>query len=69
MTDKDERQIFLAEVIVGDSIELDKNRSLVIPPIRPTKGAELAVERYDSVTGVTRGTRVYIVCTPLSSFF
>jgi len=57
------RQMFLAEVIVGDAKYLKPDRSLIVPPEKPKKEAstDLALERYDSVTGLTGGTRVWIV--------
>jgi len=61
--DPNNRQMFLAEVIVGDAKFMKPDRSLVVPPEKPKKEASsgLAVERYDSVTGVTGGSRVWIV--------
>jgi len=57
------RQMFLAEVIVGDSKFMKPDRSLVVPPEKPKKEASsgLAAERYDSVSGITGGSRVWIV--------
>jgi len=57
------RQLFLAEVIVGESIFLKPDRGLRVPPIKPnrTGSTDIAVERYDSVEGVTGGSRVWIV--------
>ena len=52
------RQIFLAKVLTGRSIELPSDKTLRIPPI-----IEVAVEgdsRYDTVNGKTNGSRVYI---------
>ena len=56
------KQMFLAEVIVGDSCFCRPDRSLLVPPIKKEKSdLGLAVERYDSVTGITGGSRVWIV--------
>src|SRR4051794_38882236 len=58
-----QRQLFLAEVIVGESILLKPDKSLKVPPEKPAKHSDvgLAVERYDSVEGVTGGSRVWVV--------
>lgn len=50
------KQMFLAKVLIGDSISLVQNRSLKYPPY--IEGQE---ERYDSVNGITKDTKVYIV--------
>eukprot|EP01127_Copromyxa_protea_P019900 TRINITY_DN6552_c0_g1_i1.p1 TRINITY_DN6552_c0_g1~~TRINITY_DN6552_c0_g1_i1.p1 ORF type:complete len:946 (+),score=151.03 TRINITY_DN6552_c0_g1_i1:32-2869(+) len=55
------KQIFLAVVITGDTHDCPPDRNLKVPPERKTKKTDMAVERYDSVTGITNGSRVYIV--------
>jgi len=57
------RQLFLAEVIVGESVLLKPDRELRVPPVKQNRSGttDLAVDRYDSVEGVTGGTRVWIV--------
>jgi len=57
------RQLFLCEVIVGDSHYCNSDRSLKVPPEKTYKTSTLglASERYDSVSGDTGGSRVYIV--------
>ena len=52
------RQMFLAKVLTGHSVELNIDRSLRMPPVRRSvKGADM---RYDTVTGVTGGSKVFI---------
>lgn len=53
--------MFLAIVITGDSYDCKPNGELKVPPERTKKKTEMAIERYDSVTGITNGSRVYIV--------
>ena len=48
------KQLFLAKVLTGDSIELKSDTKLRMPPVK-----EGSV-RYDTVNGVTHGCRVYI---------
>jgi len=60
---QDHRQLFLAEVIVGEAVVLKPDRTLKVPPEKQTKHSDvgMAVERYDSVEGVTGGSRVWVV--------
>jgi hypothetical protein len=51
-----EREMFLAKLLVGDSVELSVDRSLTVPPINPKTG-----HKYTTVTGVTGGSKVWIV--------
>jgi len=58
------RQMILCEVIVGDSCYSFPNKSLKIPPAK-NPGAvnshlDFAVNRYDSIWGITFGTKVYV---------
>eukprot|EP01126_Amoeba_proteus_P065204 TRINITY_DN9229_c2_g1_i2.p1 TRINITY_DN9229_c2_g1~~TRINITY_DN9229_c2_g1_i2.p1 ORF type:complete len:249 (-),score=55.74 TRINITY_DN9229_c2_g1_i2:76-822(-) len=55
------KQMFLAIVLTGDSYDCKPDGSLKVPPERKKKNTNMAVERYDSVTGITNGSRVYIV--------
>jgi len=52
-----QKQMMLCQVLVGDSIKLPSDSSIVLPPIKPGANAE----RYDSVTGNTGGSDVVIV--------
>ena len=55
-------QMFLARVTVGDTHGCPQDRSLRMPPERPSKsGGLIGIERYDSVTGHTNGSKVYII--------
>ena len=56
------RQLFLARVTIGDTHECSQDRSLRMPPQRPAKsGGLIGIERFDSVTGHTKGSKVYII--------
>jgi len=57
------KQMFLAEVILGDSYTCASDRSLRVPPEKKARKSALGlqVERYDSVSGETGGSKVYIV--------
>lgn len=48
--------MILARLLVGNEIHMNRNRLLTIPPEDPTTGL-----RYDTVTGHTRATKVWIV--------
>jgi len=51
------KQMFLADVIVGDFYYCDPNSSLRMPPVKPgTKN-----QRFDSVSGTTCETQVFII--------
>ena len=53
------RQMFLAKVLTGYSVECNTNRSLRMPPVRQrsVKGGDV---RYDTVSGETGGSKVFI---------
>lgn len=51
-----EREMFLAKLLVGNSVELSMDRSLTVPPIDPNTG-----QKFTTVTGVTGGSKVWIV--------
>ncbi|XP_065189999.1 uncharacterized protein LOC135820880 isoform X2 [Sycon ciliatum] len=56
------KQVFLAQVLIGDSVQLKKDRTLRVPPLKPAEySASFGDIRYDTVNGVTKGTRVYMV--------
>ena len=57
------RQMFLAKVVVGaTSVYLRSDKSLRMPPRKPSITKILfAGERYDSVSGNTQGSEVYII--------
>ena len=57
------REIFLVKVLTGDSFDSPSNRSLRKPPMKATGGSgevSFAQMQYDTVTGVTGGSRVYM---------
>ena len=64
------KQMFLAKVITGMSYECDStDRTLKAPPPKPmhessleaSGGRKFEGERYDSVTAVTNGSRIYVI--------
>ena len=60
------RQMFLARVNIGETHECPPDRNLTMPPMKPSQAStsssvQFSVVRYDSVTGITSGSQVYIV--------
>ncbi|KAJ3431968.1 poly [adp-ribose] polymerase [Anaeramoeba flamelloides] len=56
------KQFFLAKVLVGDSITMAHTDSLVRPPIKNTSQVlQNQIILHDSVNGVTKGSKVYII--------
>lgn len=55
------KQMFLARVLLGDCIDLPPNSSLRKPPSKGTKNAMGYVEDYDSVSGETGRSKVYMI--------
>ena len=60
------RQMFLARVNIGETHECPPDRNLTMPPMKPSQAStsssvQFSLVRYDSVTGVTSGSQVYIV--------
>uniref|UniRef100_A0A6B2LCC1 Poly [ADP-ribose] polymerase n=1 Tax=Arcella intermedia TaxID=1963864 RepID=A0A6B2LCC1_9EUKA len=55
-TKKGTIKLFLAEVIVGDSVQLDETPNLPEPPMK-----EGTNRKYDSVTGFRHGTFIYCI--------
>jgi hypothetical protein len=51
-----QRQFFLAEVLIGDHVQLPQQNTLIKPPNKPGTAIE-----YDSVQGYTNGSDVYMV--------
>ena len=57
-----QKQMFLALVLTGDAIESKPDKMLTKPPLKiPVEGSAFKDERYDSVTGTTRGSKIYVV--------
>lgn len=56
--------MFLVRVLTGDSCDCPSNSSLRMPPPKQSGAATGAVQlgqmKYDTVTGVTGGSRVYM---------
>eukprot|EP01064_Diplonema_japonicum_P034341 TRINITY_DN7082_c0_g1_i1.p1 TRINITY_DN7082_c0_g1~~TRINITY_DN7082_c0_g1_i1.p1 ORF type:complete len:601 (+),score=141.43 TRINITY_DN7082_c0_g1_i1:40-1842(+) len=52
-------QMFLASVLVGDAYDTPSDGTIRMPPVKTTSSK--GVVRYDSVTGVTGGSRVYML--------
>ena len=56
------RQMFLVKVLVGATFDCPSNSTLRMPPEKPSKTTSMfGVERYDSVSGTTGGSKVYII--------
>ena len=53
--------MFLAKVLTGDNFYCSSDRSLRMPPLKSSAGGvQLGQVRYDTVTGVTGGSAVYM---------
>ena len=62
------RQMFLVRVVIGEAHDCPPNGSLRLPPEKPKTSSLFSVERYDSVTGNTGGSRVYIIYDNLKAY-
>ena len=51
-----EKQMFLARVLTGDSADIPPDSNLRMPPVKQSNGGR----RYDSVTGITVQSRIYV---------
>mmetsp|Transcript_21735 Transcript_21735/g.24593 ORF Transcript_21735/g.24593 Transcript_21735/m.24593 type:complete len:362 (-) Transcript_21735:45-1130(-) len=56
-----EKQMFLADVLIGDSVTHKQDSTLRKPPVKPKTLQKSEDEHYDSVNGVTGGTKVFII--------
>ena len=54
------KELFLVKVLTGASYECAPDNSLRMPPKKCTSGAQLGQSNYDTVTGITNGSRVYM---------
>ena len=55
------KELILAKVLAGDSYECLPDKSLKFPPEKPAAGdSQLKQVRYDSVSGTTHGSKVYM---------
>ena len=55
------KSVFLAKVLTGDSFYCSSDTSLRKPPCKSSAGkVQLGQVRYDTVTGITNGSRVYM---------
>ena len=54
------QQMLMAYVLTGHSYQCHPDGNLTKPPFRPSQGAGSVQRRYDSVCGVTGGSKVYI---------
>ena len=52
-----EKQMFLAKVLTGDSANISPDSSLRMPPVKQSSGGL----RYDSVTGISMQSRIYVI--------
>lgn len=53
----DEKEMFAAKLLVGAAVDLPNDRTLTVPPLR----SNFQGQRYNTVTGVTGGSPVYMV--------
>jgi len=62
-TDAQEKQLFLAKVLIGQPYLCANDPSLVLPPINPNAHSKVgfAEERYDSVTGETANSKIFVL--------
>jgi hypothetical protein len=63
MPGNDTYQVFLAEVVLGNSVELPPTGNLYEPP-KTSDGSR----NYDSVTGHTNGSKVYMVYANIKAY-
>ena len=54
------KEIVLARVLVGQPCEMGPDSSLRMPPMKANAHGAGSQDRYDSVTGMTGGSRVYV---------
>ncbi len=54
-----QKQMFYAKVLIGDSVKLNPDKNLKIPPLKDPSKSQ--TERYDSVQGHTGHSDVYMV--------
>eukprot|EP01047_Picozoa_sp_COSAG01_P035435 COSAG01_NODE_2719_length_7188_cov_6.387079_2_plen_74_part_00 len=63
---RDEREMFLAKLLVGKEIYMDRDKSramqqkcknLIVPPVDAATGL-----KFNTVSGKTAGSQVWIVC-------
>ena len=55
------KQVFLALVQTGESCNCQQDQSLKQPPPKPRGNDVFEGERYDSVTGTTNGSQIYVI--------
>jgi len=55
------KQIFYATVLLGDSIKLEPDNKLKMPPEKKNSNGQFIIDRYDSVEGFTGNSVVYIL--------
>ena len=58
--DSGEKQMFLARILAGDSADISPDSTLRKPPKKKSSGG-LSLSCYDSVTGISKGSRIYVV--------
>ena len=62
-------QMFLARVVVGETFTCQPDSSLRMPPVKTSLSSSMFKnERYDSVSGITKGTQVYIIYDNLKAY-
>ena len=56
-------EIFFANVLLGEIYDCGKQRdeSLRLPPIKLQQTSSLVNSRYDSISGISKDTRIYMI--------
>lgn len=56
-----EKQILLAKVLTGETYRCQPDGSLNKPPLKTDSTGTFTDERYDSVSGNTNGSEIYVI--------
>ena len=59
----DKKEIIITKALIGESFDYgtERNRSLKMPPIKQEARQNMVNIKYDSVAGITKDTRVYML--------
>ena len=66
ITSDGSREVLIAHVLVGEAYDFgtSHNRELKMPPIKQQSKQNITNIKYDSVSGITNDTRVYMIDIP-----
>ena len=58
-----EKELIIAKALIGDTFDygLERNTQLKVPPIKQRDMQNMVHIKYDSVAGITKNTRVYMI--------